>query len=152
MSMREKAEAQVEAIREKIEASVAAAILGIGLGVSISHVLLGAYIFGYENIIMASVLLFGIVEIPRMRRVPQAVRLISTTMLAGVAVLLIHNIAPGLIQSSAPLAILLLFVSTMLIAFFEQREGTLSVSARVADHAPYMGILSGIGLFGVFAL
>jgi len=150
--MQDKAAEQVEEIRSKIEASVAAAILGVGLGVGVAHVLLGASILGFENIIMASVLLFGIVEIPRMRRVTQAVRLISTTLLASVAVLLIHNLDPGLIRDAAPLSILLLFISTMLIAFFEQREGTLSVSDRVADHAPYMGILSGVGLFGIFAL
>lgn len=152
MSAREQAAAQVEELRSKLEATVAAAILGTGIGVGIANVFFGVGFWNYANTIMAAILLFGIVEIPRMRRVGQAVRLISTTFLAGLAVLLIHSLNKGLIREAAPLAIMLLFISTMLIAFFEQREGTLSVPDRVADHGPYLGILSGIGLFGIFAL
>lgn len=120
---------------KRLELTYTAILLSIGLLWGLFAHIAGQKLPLWDQLMIA-VLLFGVIEIPRIEKVSNnTVRLILTTLLVGQAVLYIMVSQPGMVSQGATTALLFLFFGTM-IATWERQESS-AFRATMKEHAGY---------------
>ena len=133
----------------KAEAAYTSLIIVGALFIGLVSVVYGAGIPNTE-VIMVAALLFGIIEVPRIRGVGEFVKLFLMLGNTGLAILYVYSVDPGVVGNAAIFALILLFGSTLIVALVQQNS---SDSARIAsaklaveEHAPYYAVIGGSAL------
>lgn len=139
-------------LAERLEASYTGAIITVGIVFG----LLGVFadvIFQYQETIMVAVLLFGVIEVPRVEDLPSEVIKVFMTALVGVeAALYVQLTNPSAITGAATLALVLLFGATATTSVTKARIGDLSAPDEIRKRGPYLGVMFGIGALSLIVL
>lgn len=137
-------------LRQRLEVTYASIILSFGMIIGIIDIFLGISIPLQEHI-MVAVLLFGVVEIPRIEDVPsEAVRIFLTTLLAVEAILYIQVTNPDIVAGAATTALILLFGATTASTF--SSRATVEKLSIAKEHGPYLGLMFGLGALSLLAI
>lgn len=116
--MGERTENLESALRGRIQSSYVAVVLVFGMMLGIMEVLVDiqSQIPNFEYV-MVAVLLFGIIEVPRLRDIPnEGIRTLVMSLLALQAILYIQITSPDLVASAAVAALALLFISSAIVS------------------------------------
>lgn len=133
----------------KAEAAYTALIIVGAFFIGLVSVVYGAN-FESAEIVLVSALLFGIIEVPRIRGTGEFVKLFLMLGNTGLAILYVYSVDPGVVGNAAIFALILLFGSTLIVALVQQNS---SDSARISsaklaveEHAPYYAVIGGSAL------
>ena len=102
-------------IARSTQAAWAALVLAIGLIVGLAFSLGASVPAGLTKLLMASTLIFGTVEVPRLRGVPEFVQLLAMTFTAVIAALFAAEFGNADMQLSAMVAIVMLFIGSLIV-------------------------------------
>jgi hypothetical protein len=132
-------------LAERLEAAYTSALITVGIVFG----LLGVFAdvtFQYQETIMVAVLLFGVINVPRVEDLPSEVIKVFLTALVGVeAALYVQLTNPSAITGAATLALVLLFGATATNSVTKAKIGELATSDEIKRRGPYLGAMFGIG-------
>lgn len=106
-------------LSKNIEAVFAVTILAIGLvivGLQLTFDLKGSS----YRLVTSTILLFAVIEIPRLRNVSVNIKLIAVSFTTLHAMGVIAILGDGIIQVAAPISLVLLFITTILVTIMEE--------------------------------
>jgi len=109
----------ISEIANDVEAWYAIGLLSVGLFIIALQVLFNV---GGDRVLLASttIMLFSIIEIPRLRRFDVNVKLVAVSFTALHAIGLIALLAEGVVRYAAPISLILLFLSTLLVSYMQE--------------------------------
>lgn len=141
---------------QRTEAAFAMLVIGTGVGLGLLDLLFNINP-PRQTTFMAAILVYGIIEVPRIENFPgeQVIEVVISALLAVEAALLINILRPGLIASVTGLALGLLMAGTIAVAFRRSSfgggtgpaAGTVSPLRR---QAKFLGVAAGLALLAQF--
>lgn len=150
MSILSPSEENVAKAARSAEAAYATIVIVAGTLLGFLSVFYGLSIPNTEMLLVAT-LLFGIIEAPRIRGVGEFAKLALLLALTINAIVYVYSVDPDLVGSASAIALVLLFISTLIVALVEEGSaGTSRPTTEIAgEYAPYFAVIGGSGLLAL---
>lgn len=143
--------ARIQEAEIRWQVTFVTAVVSFGMVWGIFDVFLDRQIPFVRNVIVAT-LLFGIIEIPRLRSISEGVRFLLMGALTTNAIIFIHLESPGVLGAASSVAIIMLFISSAVVALIIEGIGDTPVSednlVTIAD-APYYMVAGGVAALAI---